>query len=406
MDDIALRYLLLGLRLGRHLPGLVDSYTGPAELAEAVDGEPLTPPAELHIEAMQLAGLAAELPGETGAQRRRKEWLSSQLAAISALARQVAGEEIGFVDLVEELYDIEVQPEPDSTFAAARRMIDAALPGSAPLRDRLAAHDLRARIPPERALAAVTELADRLRARARAHFWLPDHETLAVEAAHDVSWEAAGRYLGRGRSLLRINLDRPLTLATIVDLAAADGYPGHHTEAAIKDAVLVVAGHLELALTLATGPQMLVSDGMGALAREVVMSDQELGLELGRLAGSLGQRVDIEAELVIQRARRLMIAAWGNAAVALHRDGEPIELVRAYLADVALVGDDRLDGTLARLTDSTRRADPFAKTEGRRLVSEWLELHGQTHGYARLLAEQLTPGTLRSELQRQLTEGA
>ena len=43
MDEIALRYLLLGLRLGRHLPGLVDSYHGPAELSEAVDGEPLTP---------------------------------------------------------------------------------------------------------------------------------------------------------------------------------------------------------------------------------------------------------------------------------------------------------------------------------------------------------------------------
>ena len=39
-------YVLLGLRLGRHVDGLVDSYYGPAELKEQVDAEPLTDPAD------------------------------------------------------------------------------------------------------------------------------------------------------------------------------------------------------------------------------------------------------------------------------------------------------------------------------------------------------------------------
>lgn len=398
MDEIALRYLLLGLRLGRHVPGFVRSYHGPEELSEAVDIEPLTPPTELHDEAMQLAGLAAELPTETAVQRRRSTWLVAQVGAMGALARQAGGEEIGYVDLVEDVHDIEVQVEPDSTFSTARHMIDAALPGAAPLRDRLAAHDVRTSVPSARVITAVAELADRMRHRAAALFWLPAHESLTYQAANDIPWESDRRYLGSGRSLVRVNVDRPLTFATVVQLAADDGYPGRHAEAAVKDAVLISAGHVELALVVGTSPQMLVSDGMAALAREVVMTDQELGIELRRLATSLGQRIDVEAELVIQRARRQMVAACGNAAVAMHRDSQPIELVRAYLADVALVGDDRLDGTLARLTDPTRRTDPFAQLEGRRLVSEWLELHGQTHGYARLLSEQLTPALLRSEL--------
>lgn len=398
MDEIALRYLLLGLRLERYIPGLIDSYTGPAALAEAVDGEPRTPVAELHDEAMQLAGLAAELPAETAVHRLRRRWLDAQLAAMGALARVAGGEEIGFVDLVEELYDVEVQPEPDATFATARRMIDSALAGSGSLLDRLAAHEAASRLPPDRAIGAVSELATRLRARTRAQLWLPERESVTFEAAHDVPWEADGRYQGAGRSLVRVNVDRPVSFAALVDLAAHDGYPGHHAEASVKDAVLVSAGHAELSLTMATSPQALVSEGMGGLAREVVMSDQELGRELLRLARSVDQRLDVEAELVIQRARRLMMPAWGNAAVALHRDGEPIDQVRAYLAEVALVSDDRLDGTLTRLTDVASRTEPFAHIEGRRLVSEWLELHGQTHGYSRLLSEQLTPGALRSEL--------
>jgi hypothetical protein len=399
MDEIALRYLLLGLRLERQVPGFVDSYHGPPELAEAVDGEPLTPPAELHDESMQLAGMAAELPTDTAALRRRVTWLVAQVAAAGALARWVGGEEIGYVDLVEDLYDIEVQLEPDATFDTARRMLDSALPGTAPLRERLAAHDAGSRIPPERAIAMASELSARLRTRTRAQLWLPERESLRIEAAHDVPWTTAARYLGAGSSVVRVNIDRPLTFATLVEIAAHDGYPGRHAEASVKEDLLVAAGHAELTLIANLSPQALVSEGIAGVGREVVMSDQELGLELRRLARSVDQRLDVEADLRVQRARRLLSPAVGNAAVALHRDGEPVGEVRSYLAEVALLSDEQLDRTISQLNDPVLRTQPFTTIEGPRLSSEWLEMHGQTHGLSRLLAEQQTPHALRSELR-------
>lgn len=399
MDEIALRYLLLGLRLGRHLPGLVASYHGPAQLSEAVDGEPLTPAAELHDEAMQLAGMAAELPSDTPALRRRMAWLVAQVGAMGALARWAGGEEIGYVDLVEDLYDIEVQLEPDATFDTARRMLDSALSGSAPLRERIASHDAHSRIPPEQAIAMASELSARLRTRTRAQLWLPEHESLRIEAAHAVEWTFDARYHGAGGSTIRVNLDRPLTFATLLEIAAHEGYPGHHAEASVKDELLVSAGQAELTLIARLSPQALVSEGMAGIGREVVMSDQELGLELQRLARSLERPLDVEAWLMVQRARRLLSPALGNAAVALHRDGEPVAEVRAYLAEVGLVSDDLLDDTISQLTDPVLRTQPFTQIQGPRLVSEWLEVHGQTHGFSRLLAEQQTPHGLRSELQ-------
>ena len=398
MDDVALRYLLLGLRLGRHVPRFVRSYAGPAQLAEAVGGEPLTPPAELHDEAMQVAGLAADLPAETAPQRWRVAWLVAQCGAMAALARWAGGEEIGYVDLVEELYDIEVQLEPDATFETARRMLDSALSGSGPLRDRLAAHDAGARIPPERAIATASELAARLRTRTRAELWLPERESLRIEAARDAVWTVDARYLGAGDSVVRVNLDHALTLATMVEIAAHEGYPGHHAEAAVKDELLTVARHDELRLITTLSPQALVSEGMAGFAREVVMSDQELAAELERLADTISEPLNIEAWMVVQRARQLLVPALGNAAVALHRDGEPPSRVRAYLAEVAVVPDEQLDATVASLADALPSTTPFADIEGRRLVSDWLERHGQTHGFGRLLAEQMTPRTLRSEL--------
>ena len=41
------RYIWLGLHLGRHVEGIVDSYSGPAELAAAVDAEPPAEPSAL-----------------------------------------------------------------------------------------------------------------------------------------------------------------------------------------------------------------------------------------------------------------------------------------------------------------------------------------------------------------------
>jgi hypothetical protein len=398
MDDIALRYLLLALRLGRHLPGLVGSYHGPAELSEAVDGEPLTPVAELHDEAMQLAGMSAELPTDSAAGRRRSTWLTAQVGAMGALARWAGGEEIGYVDLVEDVYDIEVQLEPDATFDTARRMLDSALPGGATLRERLAVHDARSRVPPERAIALASELAARLRTRTRAQLWLPERESLRIEAGHGAGWLVQFQYLGAGSSVVRVNLDRPVTFATLVEVAAREGYPGHHAEAAIKDDLLASAGVDELSLMATPSPQALVADGMAGTGREVVMSDQELGVELQRLARSADARVDLEVELLVQRARRLLSPAIGNAAVALHRDGEPIEDVRAYLAEQGLVSDESLEEVISQLQDPLLRTGPFAQIEGRRLVTEWLEVHGQSHGFSRLLAEQQTPGVLRAEL--------
>ena len=45
------RYLELGLRLGKHVGGLVDAYYGPAEIKEQVDAEEAIDPAQLAADA-------------------------------------------------------------------------------------------------------------------------------------------------------------------------------------------------------------------------------------------------------------------------------------------------------------------------------------------------------------------
>ena len=398
MDDVALRYLLLAMRIGRHHPGLVDSYTGPPEIAEAVAGEDPIPPAELHGEALRLADAVAELAIDTPLQRRRSAWLSDQLVALSALARQADGEEIGFVDLAEELFDIQLRPEPEETFATARRMIEAALPGSGSLQARLHEHERSATVPREEVLATLRSLAATMRGRVLAQLWLPPDESVAIEALEGEQWVAEMQYLGNRHSRVRVNLELPVSLSRVVELAAHECYPGHHAEAVVKDALLVATGHGEASLQLDLAPEAVVREGMATYAREVVMSDAELAAELERVARRLGLSVGIGAEMIVQRAQRLLTPALGNAALQLHVDGRAPEAVHRYLGEVGLMADAQLEATSSLISDPTWGRYFFTYIEGRRLVGEWLEAHGQIHGFGRLLGEQLTPRTLRSEL--------
>jgi hypothetical protein len=180
-----------------------------------------------------------------------------------------------------------------------------------------------------------------------------------------------------------------------VELAAHECYPGHHAEAVVKDALLVATGHAEASLHLDLAPEAVVSEGMATYAREIVMSDAELAAELERVARRLGLSVDIRAEMIVQRAERLLFPAIGNAALQLHVAGRAPEAVHRYLGEVGLLAEAQLEATFSLVSDATSASYFFTYIEGRRLVGEWLVREGQTQGFARLLAEQLTPGELR-----------
>ena len=74
------RYLVLGLRLGKHVDGLVDAYYGPAELQQLVDGEET-------VGAEQLAADADALLAELD-----DGWLGDQVRGCATYAHVLAGD--------------------------------------------------------------------------------------------------------------------------------------------------------------------------------------------------------------------------------------------------------------------------------------------------------------------------
>src|SRR5205085_3782238 len=141
---VAERYLELGLRLGRHEPELVDSYYGPEELRQRVDGEPLREPARLAADAAELLA-AIEEP-----------WLAAQVRALETTARTLAGEELPYAEEVELTYGIRPRWVEEEQFEQGHAMLDEALPGSGDLAARYTSWFEEAAVPP----AAVEQAVD------------------------------------------------------------------------------------------------------------------------------------------------------------------------------------------------------------------------------------------------------
>jgi hypothetical protein len=112
----ALRYVELGLRLGRHVDGVVDSYFGPAEIAERVDAEDVRPPDALADDASALRRGLQEAD-ELGP--RRRAWLGDQLLGIETFARRLTGEPLAYADEVERCFGLRPRRTPEDVFAAA-----------------------------------------------------------------------------------------------------------------------------------------------------------------------------------------------------------------------------------------------------------------------------------------------
>ena len=405
-DEIAAEYLLLGLRLDQHMPGIVDGYYGPADLKARADLEQRRSPARLLDD---VAALSERVEREVGPPDRRG-WLAAQLRALDAHARALAGEPLDYAAYVERCLGFPPRRHADAVFDAAAAGIDDVLPGPGTIPDRLDAWDRAIEIPPDRLLPIAAWLLERFRDRARERFGLPDGESIRLTTITDQPWIAYDRYLGGGRSRVELNVDLPVTAHDLIVTLGHEAYPGHHLEAAWREADLVERDRrLEVSMILTNTPEGPVSEGLARYGT--------------RFAASFGERADLLVEIferaelpiaadramardVAERTVRLhglrdrLEVATDEAALRRYVDGASSEEVLDYLRDVGRYRPKVAQKRLAFLEDPLSRLYVFAYEGGEALVAAWVETAeapDQVGRFGRLLHEQFTPGRLLAE---------
>ena len=375
------RYLELGLRLGRHVDGLVDAYYGPPELKEQVDAEELVTPADLAGDADRLL---AEL--DDG-------WLADQVSACAAYARVLAGDEISYSDEVERCYGVRPVRTPDSVYELAHAELDELLPGEGTLFERRQAWRTRYQCPGERAVAVLDDLVPFMRSRTLALIELPEGERLKVEPVSDEPWWAFNYYQGDLESRVVLNTDVPTGAADLIHLTAHEVYPGHHTEHAVKEQVLLRdRGLIEEGIQLVPTPQALLSEGIAEAGEELVLDDEarEEAFAIVRRHGI--ETPDAALARRIGTALEALRTVGVDAALRIHEDGVPVEEAQRYVERWALNTPEQAAQSVRFVTDPTWRAYAITYSAGRDLCRAYTA--GDPARFRTLLTEHVRVGEL------------
>ncbi len=355
------RYLVLGLRLGKHVDGLVDAYYGPPELREQVD-------AEETIEAAQLAAEADTLLAELD-----DGWLADQVHGCATYAHVLAGDPISYSDEVEGCYGVRPRRVAESVYEEVHARLDELLPGEGSLFERRQAWRERHRCPGEKAVAVLDDLLPVLRARTSALVELPAGEELSLEPVQDEPWWAFNYYQGNLRSRVVLNTDIPTSGRDLLRLAGHEVYPGHHTEHALKEQLLLRdRGRIEEGIQLVPTPQAVLSEGIAEAGLDVILDDAARE-ESYAIVRRHGIHLDDPALAeLIARAFEGLGTVGVDAALMVHEDGATVAEAEAYLEKWSLVTPEQARQSARFITDPTWRAYAITYTAGRELCTAYI----------------------------------
>jgi len=369
----------LVLALGRHDPDYVDAYYGPPAWRE--DAARDTPPLSEILEAAIV--LASRLATTTEARdelrRLRQRYLARMIQSVAVRAEMLAGKRLSFDEESVALYDAVAPRHADALFQETREELGKELPGEGSILERYEAFKARFTIPLdrlERVFAAATEAA---RERTEAHIALPEGESFRVEYVTGKSWGGYNWYQGNFTSLIQVNTDLPIYIDRAIDLAAHEGYPGHHVYHSLCEKNLVRdRGWIEFTVYPLFSPQGMIAEGSANFGVDVVFPEEERAeFERAFLFPLAG--LDPDAAGPYERVRKLAdrLAYAGNEAARRYLDGEmDAKSAADWLAEHALMPRVRAEQRV-RFFDQYR-AYVINYTIGKDLVRRYVESHGGT----------------------------
>lgn len=279
LAEWAIAYVNLVLAVGRHDPDFVDAYYGPPGWKAAAEAGGPRPLAELRAEARRILAGVAEAKA-LGEQSLRRDYLLGQVAAVESHLAQLEGQVFSFDDEAEALYQVRPPLTSEATFAAALARLDLLLEGPGSVQDRYQRARARVLVPPERIDAVFQAAITEARERTRRHATLPASDHFRVEYVTGKAWSAYNWYQGGGTSVIQVNLDLPIAIDRALDLAAHEGYPGHHVYNALLEQRFAQAppegrGWVEFTVYPLFSPQSLIAEGTANFGIEVAFPGEE-----------------------------------------------------------------------------------------------------------------------------------
>jgi len=326
MDGIAEEYVKLVLKIGLYDGDFVDAYYGPPEWRPAEGEKQDTFPHLVFND--QLETLISRLNKiddthlSTIAQKR-KMLLGKQLIAIQAKTNMIAGRKLSFNEESSLLYDAVAPRRDRAHYDSLLSSLDSELPGEGALSHRFEQFISKFVIPEARLNAVFQAAIAECRKRTLKYIPLPENENFTVEYVTDKAWSGYNWFKGNSFSLIQLNTDLPIYIERAIDLAAHEGYPGHHVfNVLLEQELYLKRGWVEFSLYPLFSPQSLIAEGSANYGKEVVMSrDERLQFERAVLFPLAGLDPEKAEKYYSVLSIRKALGYAGNEAARDYLDG-------------------------------------------------------------------------------------
>lgn len=281
MNKIAEDYVKLVLNIGQYDPNFVDAYYGPKEWRSSLKSDlkfdlttykNLTELTDGLLNSLESLGNYKATELET----LRFRYLYKQLLACKTKVAMLNGINLPFDQETLALYDASAPVHNDEYFQNAIKDLDKILPGKGDVAKRLNDFKSRFTIPTDKLKSVFDAAINECRARTLAHIKLPVSESFKVEYVKDKPWGAYNWYKGNFYSVIQVNTDLPIFIDRAVDLAAHEGYPGHHVYNVLLESNLAKKRNwVEFEVYALFSPQSLIAEGTANFGIEVAFPGEE-----------------------------------------------------------------------------------------------------------------------------------
>ena len=375
-------YVNLVLAVGRHDADFVDAYYGPPAWKTTAEGGEPRSLMSLREEARRILEGVAASPPPAGEELRR-DYLLGQLGAVEAHLTRLQGHSFSFDDEAEALYQVRPPVTPVATLETALGRLDQLLDGPGSVQERYQRARERILVPIDRVDAVFQVAIAEARERTRRHTTLPTSDHFSVEYVTGKSWSAYNWYQGGGTSVIQVNLDLPIAIDRALDLAAHEGYPGHHVYNALLEQRFAQGppegrGWVEFTVYPLFSPQSLIAEGTANFGIEVAFPGQaRLAFERDVLFPLAGLDPSEAERWARVQAEMKVLAFADNEAARGYLDGHlDRAAAEAFLVRYSLRTEAQAAQRL-RFID-TYRSYVINYNLGEQLVRTWVEGQGGT----------------------------
>ena len=391
-------FLRLALRIDKHSKFYVDFYIGPEKLRHFVDHESLTAPNTLLNDSNTLI----KQLGTQGYSKERERYIQKLLVAMKTSIEILKGSPISVKEQISRLYDVSLQPINESKLYDLKEDINKAYEGSGSLEERLKELRVQRRIPKSDVFDLFKKALEIVKNRTTELFsnFLPKNETIIIDLVekkeNEIKWSYYNWYLGNFTSRIEVNPSYDIFWSSLLSAAAHEGYPGHHTEFAVKEQYLFrELSQFEHSILLLNSPKLIISEGIASLAVNVLFSyrDQaEISFrEFCRKKTGEDSLDSITNQYSVRRKTDLFLH--NLAFHALVDEWSKEKLVR-YATSFEILSKENIDNRIKFLSNPVHATTDFSYSIGHNLIVDKYGEFPSMDNFFDLLTKPVLPSDL------------